>query len=307
MSCHNGILNLSFPISSQAYAIAEDFQRHQSHAQKIEQVSRNTVAVYIVNFYLESLGIETDLTSSDSWNPVMQTLMNVADLKLKYYGKLECIPVSPHASFVRLPAEIWSERVGCVIVELNQSLREAKLLGFLEKASIEDIPITRLRNICELPEYLKQLQSPVNLIQWFENKFVADWQKVEELSSPPELQLTFRNTARIASKSSIKGAKLIDLGIELGSQPVALLVAITPEEEEKVGIRIQLHSVGDKLYLPPHVKLVMQSESGDNIQQVEARNQDNYIQLKRFKSKIGKCFHIKIILDRFSWTEKFEI
>lgn len=307
MSCVTGALNLSFPISSQAYSIAKYFKSYQYQEQKVKRVSRNTIAVYIVNIYLESLGIETDLIASDSWNPVMQTLMNIADLKLKKYGKLECIPVLPNASFVHIPAEIWSERVGCVVVELNESVTEAKLIGFLEKASIEDIPINGLRNICELPQYLTQIQFPVNLHQWFEDMFVADWRKVEELLSPPQLQLAFRNTSRIASKSSIKGAKLIDLGIELGSQPIALLVAITPEEDEKVGIRVQLHSVGEELYLPPHTRLVMLSESGDNIQKVESRNQDNYIQLKRFKSKIGKCFHIQIILNEFSWTEKFEI
>ena len=307
MTYVTGALNLSLPISSEAYAIAKHFEGYQYHPQKIEQVYRNTIAVYLVNFYLEPLGIETDLTASDSWNPVIQTLMNVADLKLKKYGKLECIPVFSGTSFVHIPAEIWSKRVGCVVVELNESVTEAKLLGFLEKASIEDIPINRLRNIYELPQYLNTIQYPVNLCQWFEDMFVADWQKVEELLNPPKLQLAFRNPSRITSKSSIKGAKLIDLGIELGSQAVALLVGITPEEEEKVGIRIQLHSVGKEFYLPPHIRLVMLSESGENIQQVQARNQDNYIQLKRFKSKTGKCFHIQVILNEFSWTEKFEI
>ena len=39
-------------------------------------------------------------------------------------------------------------------------------------------------------------------------------------------------------------------GMQLGNQSVALLIGLTPEAEQKVGIHVQLHPAGSKTYLP---------------------------------------------------------
>lgn len=103
------------------------------------------------------------------------------------------------------------------------------------------------------------------------------------------------------------GAKLVDLGLQLGSQAVALLVALWPEAEQKVGVLMQVHPTGEEITLPPHLRLVMLSESGETLQEVIARSGDNYIQLKRVWGQPGERFSIMVALDDISIKEDFVI
>ena len=119
------------PLALEAHSRAEQFRRYQSNPDKAKQVYLNTLAVYAVNMYLQCRGFETDLETSDSWNPAMQMLLDTADLVVKNRGRLECRPVLPNAEVVCTPAEVWSERIGYVAVRLSESLREATLLGFV--------------------------------------------------------------------------------------------------------------------------------------------------------------------------------
>lgn len=90
----NNIDSLSFtiPLASDAHRLAERFCAHHRDAQKVRQIYLNTITVYAVNYYLQCLGVETNWEASDSWNPALQTLMNVADLEVVDCGTLECCP-----------------------------------------------------------------------------------------------------------------------------------------------------------------------------------------------------------------------
>ena len=244
----------------------------------------------------------------------------MADLVVKNCGKLECRVVLPEAEMVAIPEEVWQERIGYVAVQLNESLEEARLLGFVARVTSRELPLNQLQSVADLPGYLQQVSSSltarqpgdkplVHLSQWWEGLFEVGWQTVEALLGNPskELAFGFRKTVPLGGEEMVKGAKLIDLGMELGSQKVALLVALTPESEEKVGIRVQVHGVGEGTYLPTGLKLVMLSTSGEILQEVQARVQDNYIQLKRFKTKPGKGFTIQVAVDNFCLTEEFVI
>ncbi|NEP09157.1 MAG: DUF1822 family protein [Symploca sp. SIO2C1] len=300
-------LTFKVSLALEAHGRAQQFQRHQSRPRKAKQVYLNTLAVYAVNFYLQCLGFETDLEQSDSWEPIMQTLMDVADLEVKNYGKLECRPVLPGAESVYLPAEAWYERIGYIAVQLDESLREATLLGFAEKVETEELPLERLQSLENLPEYLNQFRQTkqVNLSKWLEDIFEAGWQTLEEFVTPKpgNLALAFRG----AWQPTVKGAKLIDLGVQLGNQPVALLMALTSEEEEKVGICVQVHPAGTDTYLPPNFRLALLSQSGETIQEVPSRSFDNFIQLPRFKCDSGEQFSIQVALDDLSITENFVV
>jgi hypothetical protein len=104
-----------------------------------------------------------------------------------------------------------------------------------------------------------------------------------------------------------KRAKLIDLGIQLGNQAVAMLVNITAETDEKKGVLVQLHPTGGERFLPTDIKLTLLSKAGKKLQEVVSRNQDNYIQLKPFRGEAGKCFSIQVSLENVSVKENFEL
>lgn len=155
-------------------------------------------------------------------------------------------------------------------------------------------------------------QISINLGQWFQEVFEAGWQSLDTLLNTGSGNLAFsfrqsRPSVTEVRKVFVEGIKLIDLGMELENQSVALLVGLAPETEQRVGIRVQLYSAGGKTYLPSNIKLILLSQSGATLQEYKARTQDSLIQLKRFTCPMGKCFSVKVALDDFSITEDFVI
>ena len=311
-------LNFRVALTPTAHRLADKFCQQQGTLLKAEQVYLNTLAVCAVNDYLQQQGFTTDLAASDSQDAIMQTGLDVADLVVKNCGKLECRIVLPEAEVVAIPEEVWQERIGYVAVQLNESLAEARLLGFATRVTSRELPLHQLQSVADLPGYLQQISSSltarqpedkplVHLSQWWEGLFEVGWQTVEALLGNPsqELAFGFRKTTPLTAERMPKRGKLIDLGIELGDQRVALLVALTQESDEKVGIRVQVHRVDKGTYLPTGLKLVMLSTSGEILQEVQARAQDNYIQLKQFKTKPGKGFTIQVAVDDFCVEEEF--
>jgi hypothetical protein len=301
------------PLSSSAHAQATQFFRQQSNPVKAKQVYLNTLAVSAVNFYLRCMGIQTDWEASSSCNPVMQSLMDVGDLEVTGLGKLECRPVLPNTAIVCIPPEVGSDRIGYVAVQFDQSLREATLLGFTTTVPEDgELPISRLRSLDDLLEHLRHLRQSepvevrINLSQWFENCFEVGWQSLKALlgTDTENLAYSFRNASELSGTRVVR-AKLIDMGLELGSQAVALMVAITPESEQKVGVLVQVHPALGETYLPPNLRLGLLSKLGETLQEVRSRSQDNYIQLKRFRGLSGECFNIQVAFGDASVTEKF--
>jgi hypothetical protein len=321
-------LTFTVPLSSSAHHLAEQFCRQQSNQKKAKQIYLNTLAVSAVNFYLRCMGVETDWKGSQSRNPVMLSILDVADVEIPNLGKLECRPVLLQDKVIHIPPEVWSDRIGYVAVQLDQSLKQATLLGFSKTAGSGELAISQLRSLEDLLEHLRQIEQPkpaktrVNLSQWFENVFEAGWQSLEALlgTNQENLAFSFRSASGL-SERQVKRAKLINLGLQLGSQSVALLVAlalakrdevhlaegIAPEADQKVNILVQMHPVGGETYLPPNLTLSLLSESGDTLQEVQSRSQDNYIQLKRFRGNPGECFTIQVTFGDASMTETFEI
>ncbi len=155
-------------------------------------------------------------------------------------------------------------------------------------------------------------QTSINLGQWFQEVFEAGWQSLDTLLNTGSGNLAFsfrqgRSAVTEVRKVFVEGIKLIDLGMELENQSVALLVGLAPETEQRVGIRVQLYPAGGQTYLPSNIKLILLSQSGATLQEYKARTQDSLIQLKRFTCPMGKCFSVKVALDDFSITEDFVI
>ncbi|MBD1867991.1 DUF1822 family protein [Oculatella sp. FACHB-28] len=109
------------------------------------------------------------------------------------------------------------------------------------------------------------------------------------------------------SEPTVKRAKLFDVEFQLGRQPAVLLMAITPETEQKVGVLVQLHPANGETYLPTNFQLSLLTETGEILQTVQSRSQDNYIQLKRFRGLVGERFNLQLRLGSTSIKESFTI
>ncbi|MEH1898503.1 MAG: DUF1822 family protein [Nostoc sp.] len=310
---------LKLPISQSARRTAQEFANQQPNSEKAEQVRLNTLAVWVVNDYLEMMDIPTNLQASDSWNSIMRLCGNVADLAVPSVGRLECRPVHLHQQICPIPPETWEERVGYLVVQFDESLQEAKLLGFIPSVATETLPLEQLQPLEAFIDHLARLrQSPVsslvNLSQWFAGIFEAGWQTIESLWNVPELRpaYTFRSTETVElnalnrPESITKRAKLIDLGIQILNQPVMLIVEISPEKDRQTSIHLQLHATGNQIYLPPGVHLTVLDSSGEVFLDAQSRKLDNYIQLQ-FRGEPTEQFSVRVAINDTSITENFRI
>ncbi len=308
-------LTFTVALALEAHAQAQQFRGMISNPQKAKQVYLNTLAVYAVNFYLQCQGLETEWEESDSANPVMQTLLNIADLQVKNLGKLECIPVLPNSETCYVPPEVWQERIGYVAVQFNESLREATLLGFVEKVTTSELPISWLKPIEELPNiYPSNQQKPVEklvqLSQWFNNIFDAGWQTIEEmealLSTP---QWRFRgllptiNLRRQHRDFEIQRAKLLHL--DQVEKQVILCVSLRFAASSEIEILVKVYSANDRILLPEKLQLILLDQLGESVMHAEARSTRS-MSLK-LSGEAGESFSIKVALGDVSITENFFI
>ncbi|MFB8788417.1 MAG: DUF1822 family protein [Potamolinea sp.] len=331
MNTKSDKLTFTVPLTLEAHLIAQQFHKQQLNSKKGKQVYLNTLAVYAVNFYLECLGFETDLEASDSWDKVMQSLTNTADLIIKEQGKLECVAVLPDAKVFAVPPEVWEDRIGYVAVQMNSELTEATLLGFVSEIATEELALSQLNSLEDL---LKQLNQPiaetvinkpiqgmirnqltpelVKLSDWLHNIFDAGWETVETLFAPPqnELAMNFRRASSVKTSTSeipeeeVKRGKL--LGLKWGNEEMALLIGLKPTTSTEIDISVEVSPTGDQTYLPVNLQLMVLDETGGSVMQAKTMRSTENIRLN-FSAEPGESFGIKVALGDVSITEEFLI
>jgi len=313
-------LTFTGPIAPAARRRAEQFCRQQATPQKGFQVRLNTLSVSFVDSYLQCMGFETDLENSDSWNPLHQTLLDIADLELKNLGKLECRPMLEGTKIVYVPPEVASNRLGYLVVQISQSLREATLLGFVKNITTNSLSINQLHPLENLLEYLEKIsqvniselappsnvpsKTLVKLEQWYENNFEVGWDSIKALlgTQPDNLALSLRST----QEAHIWRGKLIDLGIQHQSQSVILAVALTSKNEQERDILVEVHPKKGHTYLPSHLQLMLLDDLGEAVMEATARSANSYIQLQ-FSASPREYFSVKVTLGDVSVIENFVI
>lgn len=308
---------MTMPITNKDRKIAESFSGKQSQSQKREQVYCNSLAVLAVNHYCQWMEILTDLKASDSWNPITQTLGNMADLSLANLGKIECRPVKFDASVVEVPAEVWHERIGYLAIQFDEGFTQAKFIGFLERVDREKIPLDQWRSLddfLDVIERLKSVQSDnfhVHLGNWLEGIFDKTWEAIETITQPSHLELGWnvRQHHRTPSQTSDSHTSAIErvkiVSLEPPGTEMALLVGLTPATPSELNISVELYPTQVYSHLPEQLQLMILDNSGKSIMQAEAGGSERL--LFKFSGELGEQFSIKIAWGDISITEAFVI
>jgi hypothetical protein len=186
-------------------------------------------------------------------------------------------------------------------VQLNESLSEATLLGFVEKVTKKELSLSQLRSLEDLPRYLNQIEPAVNLSQWFKNVFETGWQTLEALLGTNSPELAFRYHLR---KKSVQRAKLIEL--ERQGESVAMIVVLSPKSEPEMDIVVEVQPQKGQTYLPLNMALMVLDEEGETVMEAQTRDQTKNIQLQ-FNGEPGERFSIKVIFGDVSVKEDFVI
>ncbi|PLZ26015.1 DUF1822 family protein [Fischerella thermalis] len=234
----------------------------------------------------------------------------IADINVMWVAREVCSVQKPE---LKMLPELSSVQIEKLLKQLDQwtpdlpenvSEQEWMALLALDKKR-QDLYQKRLtKHKGNLVTYSQPLVN--NLSKWFQNVFEAGWHSFDTLVSSQQntLAVQFRSDATL-NEVRVKGAKLIDLGMQLRNTAVVLLIGLTSEIDEKVSIRVQLHPANEEVYLPPDLKLLLLSGSGNILQEVQSRSHDNFIQLKKFKSPPGKSFSLQVTLGDISIKEDF--
>ncbi len=289
-------------ITQAALKIARFFADEQVTPEKKKQVYLNTFAVCAVNDYMEMMNIPTDPKTSDSWNCAMHYYADVADLKLSGLGHLECRPVSS-GNLCYIPREVPDDRIGVVVVELDIEHQQATLIGFTKTVKAGELLFNELQTIEDLLAYLDSLESKpteVNLSYWLQNIIDASWQPISEILAPKTPQLAFRY------RNGVTRGKLIDMGIELPGQSLALVVTLTPKNSVEIQLKLQMYPSGEQAYLPNNLIVKVLDEKGITVMETRAGRGSTHVTLE-FNVQIGERFSVNLELGDINITEKFVI
>lgn len=318
------------PIDGKMFQIAENFSQQQQNKQKSRAVYLNTLAILAVDFYCQCVGIKTEASKSHGLDNIMSSLMNTASLFIKDNGLLECRPVLPKEEFCEIPSEVLSERIGYMVVEIDEGNRQARILGFVESVENERLPLTKLNSLRDFLIYLHKLP-PVELVseistnkvdmveevavnqisagivklsKWFEGLLDDGWEA--ELASAKDLAISQDiSSANEIEKRESGAAKFIYL--QHSSERVLLILRQTRVSQDEVEIVLRLYPASESIFLLDGIKIALLDESDKSIPQLEKQSKaSNWLQL-RFKGNLGDKFSLKISLGEDNIIEHFII
>jgi hypothetical protein len=103
-----------------------------------------------------------------------------------------------------IPTEVWSnrgqrDRIGYVVVRLNETNTEATVLGFVSEVSVEHLPLSYLRSLDDLIDRVCR-RNPLDLGEWANKNVVfAGWQAIDNIrtwaqSNRPNSNLAFSSS-----------------------------------------------------------------------------------------------------------------
>ncbi|AVH63570.1 DUF1822 family protein [Nostoc sp. 'Peltigera membranacea cyanobiont' N6] len=320
-------LAFTIPISREMINIADKLSQQQRNEQKTRKVYLNTLALLAVEFFCQCMEIETEFSKSYGLDSVVLSLMNTASIFIKDKGLLECRPVLPKEEFSDIPPEILSERIGYMVVEIDEIDRQARILGFVESVTNEKLPLTKLSSLQDFLVYLQKLQkvendakstakipvNPINesivkLSKWFEGLLDSGWQSELAIARdiPNVLAVTKDiSPVNVTDKEEVGGARIIHLMYL--SEPVLLILRQTRLSPDEIEIILRLYPASESIFLLDGIKMTLLDEKDNPIRQLEKQAKgSNWLQL-RFKGNVGDEFSLKISFREDSVITKFII
>ncbi len=294
-------LTFTVPLSGADFKLAQKFSCEQKDADKSKQVFLNTLAVLAVNFYCQCLKVETNLEESTIGHYNRRILMDSADLKIDVLGKLECRPVLPNENICYVPSEVWSDRVGYVVVEIDEEAKKAILFGFVEQIETNELPLAQLPDIDNLVDLLLLAKNK----QLLERTFAKNWDNnisKRILDAKQQNFVCLNDPALPTIDKSITSPLYKAKYITLKRRTFILFVRITPTKEGNFQLLVEVESDrGEKIPSDLNLKLLSLSDQTLNASQTK---RGNYISLN-YKLQLGESFQIQVKRAEEIHTEQF--
>jgi hypothetical protein len=303
-------------LDKHAHRYARQFAAEQASVEKGKQVYLNTLAVCAVQTYLKWLSIPTALDRSDCWHPGLRAIFDVADLVLPQIGKLECRPIIAGDRVLVLPPEAIDNRIGYLAVQFHEELDRVELLGFLKPSAIgnplEPMSLDRLSDLEVLIETIDRCRNKVNLRQWFDEIFQAEWQPLELLLATHSRAL--RSTLSNIPEVNQHRGKLIHWQIAGETQIAILAIKLKQTSSEIVDISLAVYPLSlapDRVNIPtdnltPKLQLTVLDELGNVCMSAQTQDTDQWIKLE-FSCQRQETFTVQLNWGETIITERFVV
>lgn len=191
-------LTFTVPLTAAKRLQARQLAQQMPYADKATDVERNLLAVLATQYYLQLLGLSSNLTDSHSWDVLHHWTGIPSDLSVTN-GHVYCCPITPDQTIISLP-DTDTGSLGYVIVQLSDDLTEAIMLGFAPTTA-QQITRNQLQPLDALVDCLTA--TPVERLRdWLDNKISTAWDNLDNLLSnknQPEILMAPISSERIQS------------------------------------------------------------------------------------------------------------
>ncbi|MEC4853076.1 MAG: DUF1822 family protein, partial [Jaaginema sp. PMC 1079.18] len=294
--------DLTLPITEAIRQTAHQFATEQTNGQKAFTIYINTIATRLIQNYLTYLDIASYFCKSDLAQPKLRTILNPADLQIANFGQVECRVLLENQTEIKIPATARNNRQGCFVLQLNESLQTAALLGYypaVNNSLPAQININQLQSIETFITAWEAVQPPQTcLAHWLNHCFTETWQAFTTFMTPQRRVLDFR-------QATICRAKVLDLGT-----PLILAIALEPSCDRRLNVQVELlpyhscESYGLCATLPQSLYLTILTITGEVFRCLNSQSGEQLIQYQ-FVANPGEKFSLKIESDSAVFTESF--
>jgi hypothetical protein len=326
---------LWLPIGLESQQWANQWAMQLSDPTEQTDRRRQLLALQSVHFYLQLMGVATTLADSDCLNPLLSRLNPGADLRLPG-GRLECLVLDDARQGCEIPASAWADRLGYVIVRLDEANAQAELVGFVQNLGADPswLPLSRVEPIETLIDVMadvmaavssqrslsESVSAPVNppvvqrlgdwlttigddVTQLADQLVDAGWLAFDQLISGGMVNLAYRRSELLdrpqtTSPTSLRGKLLTPRRID----DVVMLVTITQVSPTRRVVAVQLQPwQGARL---PEGLVLRFVANGETIVECQSGPSDDSIQ-QELSGTAGEAFEVEVRLRDAQAIESF--
>jgi hypothetical protein len=292
-----------------AYKIAAQSANSALHS----HLYLNALALQVAMLYCRGLGLNPKSELADSSQIAWSLMTGSFDLYLPNLGSLECCAVLPGATHVAIAPESWGNRIGYLVVEVDELAQSATFLGFIRCADEQlSIPLAKLESIDALLDHLEALEQSFImhscLNQWLQNAELATkagWTIVQKLTSPTSSQLAVRLAPPLSSSLHQPLQFKRSLSLARGTDRMGLFLGLQQLNHQKMGITLSLRPETPCQTLPNDLSITLTGGDDQVHLSVQPKTTDHF--LVNFSGTAGDHFAVLIKIGDISYSESFEI
>lgn len=135
--------------------------------------------------------------------------------------------------------------------------------------------------------------------EWLQGQFDRAWQPAERVLAIQKIAMAARSDG--SDSSTVDRVKVIPVG----DGQIGLWINLTALAEPEVRIDLQIHPIGDEIYLPGEIELRLLSSEGVEVVQARAAITET-IRLQ-FRARYGEAFQLEVTCNGQVVTEQFTL